>query len=290
MVNPKRPICDTNPCPPECENVFSMVHVSYLIRGGTRVMWEIDKDFNDTLPWSFQLQVGRYGDGTDDNAWTNVGISVDDSCYAIDGEKRNYGKLQNTYYRVMMATPNGLYYSRPASIQGILTHRDWRLSREIIRKERIRNRYVAQDGYLLKRRLNGPDCNTCLDLQTKEVTDINCPECWGTGKQCGYYYPVSCIWADLSPTSHSMQLDGQRGTTLDIVNSARMLMLPIIDEYDVWVSKKTDIRYAIRGIQHAAEMRGVPLIANATLKPLPFSDVIYDVEIPYQDQWLSETC
>jgi hypothetical protein len=28
-------------CPPDCESVFDRVVVSYLVRGGTRVMWEL---------------------------------------------------------------------------------------------------------------------------------------------------------------------------------------------------------------------------------------------------------
>jgi len=69
-----------------------------------------------------------------------------------------------------------------------------------------------------------------------------------------------------------------------------MLMLPLISENDVWVSRKTDDRYYIRTIQNASEMRGVPLVANVELRPAPYTDVIYDVEIPQQDAWLQETC
>ena len=34
--------CEENECPPSCEDAFDMVHVSYLIRGGTRVMWQFN--------------------------------------------------------------------------------------------------------------------------------------------------------------------------------------------------------------------------------------------------------
>ncbi len=66
------PSCEGNYCPPDCENVFDMVHVSYLIRGGTRVMWELLPTFTDPQPWSFQLQVGETGvEAADD--WEDVG-------------------------------------------------------------------------------------------------------------------------------------------------------------------------------------------------------------------------
>ena len=278
--------CEENYCPPNCENVFDLVHVSYLIRGGTRVLWQLVPDFRDPFPWSFQLQVGTSGNPQADD-WQDVGLPVDNSFYAIDRSKRAYNRVQQTHYRVQLTTSQGVYYSDPVAKTGILGVRDWRLASEIIRKERLRSRYVAQDGYLLKRRISGTNCQTCLDLQTGEVTDPYCPECRGTGKQCGYFYPMSCIWADLSPTSHRLHQDDRRGVVQDIVVPARMLMLPLISEYDVWVSRKTDERYYIHTIQHAAEFRGVPLIAKVELRPAEFTDVIYDIEIPQQDAWLA---
>ena len=72
--------------------------------------------------------------------------------------------------------------------------------------------------------------------------------------------------------------------------SGRMLMLPLIDELDVWVNRKTDDRYIIQTIRNAAELRGVPLIANVELRPAPFTDVVYNIPIPQQDAWLQQTC
>ena len=281
-----------NTCKPSCENVFDMVHVSYLIRGGTRIMWTLLDTFNDPKPWSFQLQQGRTGNPEADD-WEDVGLPMENTCYAIDPEKRNYSKgQQDAHYRIRLVTPVAVYYSQPVAKGGILTPRDWRLAQEITRKEKLRFKYTSQDGYLLKRRITGLDCPRCLDLQTKEVTDPYCPQCWGTGKECGYYYPMGCIWCDLSPVTQRKQIDdqGMRGTITDIVISGRMLMMPLIEELDVWVSRKTDDRYYIATIRNAAEIRGVPLISNVELRPAPFTDVIYNLPIPQQDAWLQQTC
>ena len=283
--------CEGDHCPPDCDNVFEMVHVSYLIRGGSRIMYQLIPEFHDRLPWEFQLQVGSTG-SNDSNDWENVGLPVENTCYAIDPEKRVYNKSQGTHYRVRLNTPDGTYYSDPIEKGGILGVRDWRLAREIVRKERLRLRYTSQDGYLIKRRSTGEDCRTCLDLQTNEVTDPYCPECWGTGKQCGYYYPMACIWVDMDPRTGRRHVDDQavRGTINDITVKGRMLMLPLIDELDVWVSRKTDDRYFIHTVQSIAEVRGVPLIASVELRPAPFTDVIYEIPIPQQDAWLQQHC
>jgi hypothetical protein len=291
MANNHNISCETNDCLPSCDNVFSLVHVSYLIRGGTRVMWDLIPEFKDPTPWVFQLQVGETGN-EDASDWDDVGLAVENTCYAIDSQKHEYGSTANTHYRVKLTTPAGTYYSAPTAKTGILQPRDWRLAKEIVRRELVRFKYSAQDGYLLKRIISGPGCTRCLDFQTGEVTDPYCPQCRGTGKECGYYYPMACIWADLTPQSKRMDVDDQavRGTVQDIVVTGRMLMLPLIAENDVWVSRKTDERFYIRSIQHIAEMRGVPLLANIEMRPAPFTDIIYDVAIPQQDAWLQERC
>lgn len=250
-------------------------------------MWDLVETFEDEKPWEFQLQVGETGN-QNAHDWENVGLPIEDGCYAIDPTKREYAKSQNTHYRIKLTTPNGVYYSDPVSKGGILQPRDWRLAREIIRRELVRFKYSAQDGYLLKRIISGKNCTRCLDWQTNEVKDPYCPNCYGTGKECGYYYPMGCIWADVSPTTHKTNVDDQavRGTVKDVVVSGRMLMLPLINEYDVWVSRKTDDRYYILSIQNNAEIRGVPLIANVEMRPAPYTDVIYDIPLPQQDEQL----
>lgn len=284
--------CEPNPCPVSCEPVFDMVHVSYLIRGGTRVMWALKNTFNDPLPWLFQLQVSRVANQNADD-WENVGLPVENTCYAIDPDQQNFAQgVNDTFYRIRLSTTNATYYSDPVGKQGILSVRDWRLAREVIRQERVRNRLAASDGYLLKRRVTGQDCPRCLDLQTNEVTDPYCPQCYGTGKACGYYYPMACVWADTQPISRGLNLDDQnvRGPVRDITQSARMLMLPLIDEWDVWINRKTDDRYFIHQIDNIAEWRGVPLIASVKMRPLAYTHVVYTIAIPQQDAWLQQTC
>lgn len=283
--------CEDKPCPASCENVFDMVHVSYLMRGGTRVMWQLLESFNDLQPWLFQLQVGATGNPDADD-WQDVGLATENTCYAIDPQQRAFTKSLSTYYRVKLITPSQTYFSDPVSQTGILNPRDWRIAREIARKEKLRFGYTSQDGYLLKRRLTGENCPRCLDTQTMEIKDPYCPQCWGTGKQCGYYYPLACVWADLSPSASNLNVDNQavRGTVQDIRIKARMLMLPIIGEQDIWVSRKTDTRYYIESTQNLYEMRGVPIIAQVDLRPAPFTDVAYRIPIPQQDAWLQERC
>ena len=272
-------------CPPECRSVFDRVVVSYLIQGTTRIMWELLSTFTDPGPLSFQLQVGSSANPLADD-WANVGLAVTDQYTAFDDEQRVWGQSNFTHYRVIVTSPLGTYYSLPTGGLGILDRRDWRHARELIRQRKLAYRigHAGQRGYLLKRRWNGPDCTRCLDYQTKEVKDPDCPQCFGTGKQCGYFYPMACTWAEINPKSHRTELSGDqnRGTIGDVFTSAEMLGTELLDENDVFVVDKTDDRYYIHRIKNKVEIRGVPIIVDAELRLIPFSSPIYGIEIPEQ--------
>ena len=273
-------------CPPEaCESVFDRVVVSYLIRGGTRVMWEMRDDFVDPQPFEFQLQAGQTNSNAADD-WVDVGLPVTDQFVAMDDEQRVFNKWPNrTFYRVKLTTRLDTYFSEPTGGEGTLSKRDWRLAREIIRMELVRfKQHAGERGLLLKRRITGENCPTCLDFQTMEVRDPACPDCWGTGKKCGYFFPIDCVWADLNPKTYRTHLDGGRGrgTINEVVVKGRMLNTFLLGEEDIWINLVTDDRYYAHEVQNTAEMRGVPLIANVELRPAPFTDVAYDIVIPQQ--------
>jgi hypothetical protein len=276
-------------CPPEgdCASVFDRVVVNYLIAGGTRVMWELRDDFVDPMPFTFQLQVGQT-DSNDADDWEDVGLAVTNMYVAYDDAQRAFNRAVNrTFYRIKLTTGLDVYYSEPTASEGTLDFRDWRLAADIVRGELVRFREDAgQRGLLLKRRITGEDCPVCLDYQTQEVRDPECPDCWGTGKKCGYFFPIDCVWADMDPKTYRTHLDGTRGTVNDVVLKARMLNTVLLGEEDVWVNLKTDDRYYVHTVQNVAERRGVPLIAKVELRPAPFTDIIYEIPIPQQLEYL----
>lgn len=268
-----------------CDSIFDRVVVSFLVRGRTRVMWELLPTFLDKGPLEFQLQVGATANNDADD-WADVGLPVTDAYVAFDDEQRVWGKDNWTHYRVRVTSTEGVYYSDPVAGLGVLDRRSWRIARDLARQhlKAMRIGTAGQEGYLLKRRWTGEDCPTCLDHQTKEVRNPDCPDCYGTGKKCGYYYPMACVWAELSPKAYRTQLDGgqSRGTVNDVVVQAKMVTTELMGEDDVWVAAKTDDRYYVHEIQNVEEIRGVPILANVSLRPIPYSSVIYSIRIPQQ--------
>lgn len=268
-------------CGSECAWIFDRLRVWPKIAGGTRVEWTLHPHFSDPRPHTFQLQFGRTGNPDADD-WTNVGAEVTDDYFADDDTQRVYGKSQWTHYRVVLTTPNGTYASAPQNLLGRLSQRDWLLAREIIRRETLRlQKSAGIEGYLLKRRLFGQSC-TCVDTQTGEVRNAQCPDCYGTGFVNGYYSPSPCFYAELQPHGSRNHLDeGQsRGTVDDEARTpARMLNSPQVHSYDVWVDATTDFRWIIHGIKSIVEIRGMPIVVMAELRLAPFSHPVYRIAI-----------
>ena len=270
------------PCAPSCELVFDRLVVSYLMRGGTRVMWELQPTFTDDGPYIFQLQVSESANPNASD-WEDVGAPVGNTYYAIDGEQRSFGKMNRAFYRVKLYTGTATYYSEPTGAMGTLSRRDWRIAKEVIRQELVRMRLAAgQEGLLLKRHISGEPCTECIDPLTGEVRNNDCEFCYGTGVRCGYFYPMDCIWAEIDPKTYHVEQSGARGTVNDIVVKARMVNTWMLGEEDIWVNRLTDERYYIHRVQNVAEMRGVPLIANVEMRPAPISSSAYDIELPQQ--------
>ena len=102
-------------CETSCEQVFDHILITPLIRGGTRVAWQMHSQFRDPGPYQFQLQFGRTGSATADD-WDNVGTAVYDTYYADDPTQRIYGMQNRAFYRVVVTTGLAEYYSRPTNI------------------------------------------------------------------------------------------------------------------------------------------------------------------------------
>jgi hypothetical protein len=160
--------------------VFDQVLVRYAVEGGTRVSWRINRLFADPLPHTFTLE-GAYG-STPTADFEPIGLPAHNTYYLLDEDKRVHAMRQDFHYRVRLETSRGEYVSPVTSATSDISFRDWRLARDMIRKERLRHeKYTSIDGYLLKRRRYGTRCTVCTDPYTEEVTDSQCNICRGTG-------------------------------------------------------------------------------------------------------------
>jgi hypothetical protein len=281
--------CTSTPCALDCDQVFMRLRVRPTMQHGTWVEWLLDPRFADPLPHRYQLQVGHTGSNLS-NDWIDVGLPGLNAAVLQDDQQRVFGKTQWTHYRVRLATPLGLYYSRPTHCWGDLNHRDWQLvqARERQWRVQLEKTVRGQQGYLLKRRLTGeqPELGKgVLDYGTMEIVNPQAASTLGTEFVGGYYEPIPCLSGELTPLSRHEQLDAgvARGTVNDETQvAATMLAVPQLDTQDVWVDKAKDFRWEIFGIKHAEEIRGVPVVVTAHMRLLPFNHVVYSKSIPGQ--------
>lgn len=251
-----------------------------MVRGVTRVWWQLESAFNDLGPYTFQLQFGRTGlrDALD---WQNIGPAVVNSYMATDPVWRETGSNLLSHYRVQLTTLSGTYISQASNCFGELTERDWLLSREIIRKEQVRNRLASTPGYLIKPMRYGTPCPRCRDVLTQEITDANCPVCSGTGFEIGFHPPLPVQCWDLAPVSINEDVDSQlKGATRENpYTTARVVGFPAINTEDIWVNAGSDERWRVDTIQILAAIRNVPVVYQLRLGLLPFSNSAYAIEI-----------
>lgn len=263
-------------CQVECPQAFRRLIVRHVVRGGSTIQWELLDNFTDPEPHQFTLFAGHTANPLADD-WTQVGLPANNVWYLTDDMQRLHGSQPWTHYRVRLVTPKATYWATPTSIYGNLSFHDWRLAKEIIRKQRLKFRYSGSDGFLLKRKVYGDPCTECLNFQTGRPQDGQCPVCYGTGILGGYYDPIPCSYVEFEEDQgFRARVDEQRGSVGEMVATVRMLADPMLFEDDVWVDKDTDQRWLIRDIKSESDMRAVPMVYYPVkIRLAEFSDVIY---------------
>lgn len=253
--------------------------VDYLVAGGARVTWEMDRHFIDPLPHVFTLQASQAGVETADD-WVDVGGAQTNVFFLVDPSKRLYGKTPTLHYRVKLVTSLGTYTSPVAGVLGKMDFHGHLLFQEVVRKETLRHRLFASvQGWLLKARRYGTVCS-CVDPNTGEVKDANHQVCLGTGWVTGYHPPVSCQYCDTSLEQSREHRNMQTGMSKPVVVTGRFLGFPPVTQGDVFVSSGSDDRFYLHGVKELASWRGVPIVLEAEMRRSPYSDVIYSYPVP----------
>lgn len=270
-----------------CDNplvVFDRVRVDFLVAGTARIGWEISEHFHAPEPWTFQLQEAE-SDLPQAN-WVDAGTPVTNTCFAIDPVVRaKFGKELNIFYRVKLTDANGVVYtSDVAYVVDDLDFKSWHYAREIGRKEllRLRSLRVGRESWLLKIKRSGTPCHVCLDQFTQEVTNSNCPTCYGSRWEGGYYTPEPLIFGDITAEETYLQRATEEGLGMTAPQIIRGMFVqyPYLATMDVIVNQSTDVRYHVHNVATRTHVRGVPVLMVADLRPIPFDNVVYKFPVP----------
>lgn len=279
-ADPVAPVTAADCCPVAAPGaVFRRVVVDNRVAGGTVVRWDLDPDFADDGPYTFQLQVSRSGTAAD---WADAGPPAVDPPYLTDAEQRSWGVGEVVQYRVLLTSTLGTYASPAARPATVLPEADWLIVQELTRKERLRQAGLAgTPGLLYKARRYGTRCR-CVNPDTRERHDSACETCFGTAWVGGYHDPVRCTFGELPPSESRLEtahVEG-RGTVEDTVLKVRLDPGTWVAQDDLWVSDGDDARYKVHRVWEAVRHRGVVVLEAAEFRRLPRRDVAYRVPLP----------
>lgn len=258
---------------------FTSVDVDLRVRGKAIITWSLHPEFKEPRPYLFSLQ--KTETPANEESWQTVGSSVKEAV-VLEDQTPDINSLNfRLFYRVTISVPASLkrYVSPPVPITGKLTGRDWTLIREIIRKERVRQKFAGSPFWLLKRLYTGEDCE-CVDKMLDVSRDPSCKSCYGTGIKGGYVLYDREIRMDTTTEQKKTTMTPQKGTDLQIVVAGRYSDVVPVDEGDVFVQQGRDKRYYVRGIRNLAEYKGYPIVQQLELHLIPPSEVIYEFPVP----------
>jgi hypothetical protein len=255
-------------------------HVNVAATKRVLVMWAMNPTFRRPLPWTFVLYRGY---AVNDDNYVAVSTTTDQP-WLYDNKPVFPAKGSDVFYKVRLTTGDGEVFDSQAAQLGTDWGRyDWGIAKEILRKETLLLvKKVGTKGWLLKRRLWGSMCPVpgCTDPETGQVNDPNCPVCYGTGIEGGYYAPLD-FWVTMNPTQRMKKLDNNLGVVAANIETVRALAYPATDAGDVWIQASSDQRFVVQSdVVSLVRHRGIDLVMNLRLEELPRSDIVYSVPTP----------
>ena len=262
---------------------FTRLVVYNGIQEPTYVYWDLRPDMRDKGEYSYQLQVARTPNPTDPE-WKNIGEPVTDPAFLTDPDTKSYGYVLDKYYRIILTTGEGRYVSAAFGCFGPLRRREWKIAKEIIRKERLRAGYTAVPVTVFQKKRYGEHCPYC-STEDGGTSNSNCEYCYGTGYLGGYHAPFDFQMMDISPSRlHEIHYSNNTATfnTASDRYQARAAGVPELYAGDIIWDHATGQRFKVTTAPVIAQMHRVPLVRQVDMTLLPFSDMAYSIGLPKQ--------
>jgi hypothetical protein len=261
---------------------FSSVEVYLTPENEKIVEWTVNSRFEfKTSAVVFHVEIARSA-----GEWTRITTApIQNTCVFLDTDQHRCSIDSDIYYRVVADDGTCEYPSSPAHTMGEMSRHDRVMAREILRKEYLRMRKTPAGtlGQLLRRREHGTRCTSCVDFDLEEPVGSFCTECYGTGFKRGYYNAIP-YYMDVGVSSSQKDVTSPMGLQDNQTKTARCVAFPRISTYDIWVHTSANLRFVIRGVASVAEIRSVPLIYNTQIRPLPVSDIVYQVPMDQTEE------
>lgn len=248
-----------------------------------RISWLISRSYDAVGPWTFIVQRQKH-----DQIWAPVAKTIDQP-WAYD--HNSIVTHSPVYYRVVLQPAGGEQeISEPIELTTAYWNaHDWRIAREIVKKEKLLLKRMGIPGFLFKRKLFGDPCR-CVDPVTNAVTNSKCEICYGTGIVGGYYGPYVAYILPLGSVTQQ-SVNERTGFGRDTIIAARVLADYFFTPDDIWMHAFTHQVYSIGiEVKTVASLRGIDLVQQVQLSLLSPFDVVAALPLPEFDEqqyWLS---
>lgn len=265
--------------PPAVHRFIVSGAISAMLGHGVALRWELDPVWASRNV-SINIAVGY--SATD--KFVNI-ATVTDTVQYVDAVRRNIDNQPTNLWYVIKVTDvdTGMYsFSSPQPVGTAMRKREWLNSRYLVRAEytRFTRGRAATRGWLLRRRITGKVCTFSISPETGQVTNTNCPYCFGTGFVGGYYTPQES-WMEMDPDITMRRLDPAQGMIVATQKTFRCLAYPMPHPNDYWISGKTGTAYRINDrIAVESMYEEEPLILKGDWIPEQSNNVIYTFPIP----------
>ena len=208
-------------------------------------------------------------------------VKLNGSGHLSTHELLNVGTIQKSFqflpvFRLKVYNSSVLQYASPAyNISYQLKKHDYLIWREMFRRESLGlNKYIGTPGYLLRRMVSGTPCPRCLDEILNDPAEANCPVCYGTSFNGGYYSPqfIAGDWVNSPPVDDTVLTDN--GVSEASKTQIKTLSVPIAKFKDIWVDASTNTRYEIQK-RELGQFRGYSVTQILEVSKLPATDISY---------------
>jgi hypothetical protein len=262
--------------------VFGTLAVYPVLRGGTVVTWQLHPRFRAATPYTFVLQWSHSG-VTDASDWRDAAtVSGQPSQAAVytatDPLQRIWSMSDRLFYRVKLTDNNGQnFFSAPQTIFGELTRHNRLIAKEILRKELLVAKLTDGGcGTLFRRKDWGVPCDfpSCLDPDTGEVTNPDCPTCYGVGYKGGYYTPLDYAVTAYPSQPRRIVTKEPHGQDEDQIRWVRAIACPMPRTADLYLDRSNDRRYLVQTVKELVTISNYPIVLQVEMRLADPTDVV----------------
>lgn len=245
-----------------------------------RLSWQLNPDAPEIVDNKFEIY--RNENFGEPQNWQKVGEVINDWTFLDESLILQIKTTDHIRYKIRVQIPEE-HFSPEVSIYPQLTVRERLILRSLLRRKLITLKSLPRfEGYLFKRMWKGERCE-CVDVLTGEVTNSDCPSCFGTGIISGYWkYGKPCPIIVSGPFTTTINFDFQNlflGTIQPSQVEAIFPAIYPITIFDVWIPKTKFSRFYIVQTAVESEFKGIPLGWKVIMRAATKSDVIYSLDL-----------